>query len=65
MLMLGERSLHHIIQQYRVHCHTERNHQGLGNQLLAPASDLGSHHGQLRRRERLGGILSYYYCDSA
>jgi putative transposase len=65
MLMLGERSLSYGIQQYLVHYHIERNHQGLGNQLLSPAPGLGSHHGQVKRRERLGGLLSYYYRDAA
>jgi putative transposase len=65
MLMLGERSLSYVTEQYLVHYHTERNHQGLGNQLLSPAPDLGSHHGQVKRRERLGGLLSYYYRDAA
>ncbi len=65
MLMLGERSLSYVTEQYLVHYHTERNHQGLGNQLLSPAPDLGSHHGQVKRRERLGGLLSYYYRDVA
>ena len=60
MLMLGERSLSYVTEQYLVHYHTERNHQGLGNQLLSPAPDLGSHHGQVKPRERLGGLLSYY-----
>ena len=45
--------------------HTERNHQGLGNQLLTPVPDLGSHSGQVKRREHLGGLLSYYYRDVA
>ena len=65
MLMLGERSLSYVIHQYLVHYHTERNHQGLGNQLLSPAPDLGSHHSQVKPRERLGGLLSYYYRDAA
>jgi putative transposase len=65
MLILGEPSLSYVIQQYLVHYHTERNHQGLSNQLLSPAPDLGSHHGQAKRRERLGGLLSYYYRDAA
>jgi transposase InsO family protein len=65
MMMLGERSLHHVIQQYLVHYHHERNHQGLGNQLITPASDLESHSGRVQRRERLGGLLRYYYRDAA
>jgi putative transposase len=65
MLMLGERSLHYLIQQYLAHYHTERNHQGLGNQLIAPAADSGSHSGQVRRRDRLGGLLRYYDRDVA
>jgi hypothetical protein len=65
VLMHGERSLSYVTEQYLVHYHTERNHQGLGNQLLSPVPDLGSHHGQVKRRERLGGLLSYYYRDAA
>jgi transposase InsO family protein len=65
ILMLGERSLSYVIQQYLVHYHTERNHQGLDDQLIAHPSESGSHSGQVRRRARLGGLLSYYYRDAA
>jgi transposase InsO family protein len=65
MLILGERALHYIIGEYLAHYHAERNHQGLSNQLIAPEADLGSHSGQVSRRERLGGLLSYYYRDAA
>jgi transposase InsO family protein len=65
MVMLGERSLHHVISQYLAHYHAERNHQGLANQLIAPESNLGSHSGPVRRRDRLGGLLRYYYRDAA
>jgi putative transposase len=65
MLMLGEQSLSYVIQQYLVHYHAERNHQGLNNQLIAPELGLESHSGQVRHRERLGGLLSYYYRDAA
>jgi hypothetical protein len=51
--------------QYLAHYHTERNHQGLGNQLITPEPDIGSQSGQVRRRKRLGGLLSYYYRDAA
>src|SRR4029434_11200072 len=36
MLMLDERSLHYAIQQYLIHYHAERNHQGLENRRIAP-----------------------------
>jgi len=65
MVMLGERSLHHVISQYLAHDHAERNHQGLGNHLIAPVSDLGSPSSQVRRRDRLSGLLRYYYHDAA
>src|SRR6266446_5356273 len=65
MVILGERALYYTIQQYLVHYHAERNHQGLTNQLIAPEPGLGSRSGQVRRRERLGGLLSYYYRDAA
>src|SRR3989442_8077548 len=51
MVILGERSLYRVLHEYLIHCHTERNHQGLANQLITPESDLGSHSGQVRRRD--------------
>ena len=65
MVMLGERALYYAIQQYLAHYHAERNHQGLANQLIAPELGLGSSSGQIRCRERLGGLLRYYYRDAA
>jgi len=63
--MLGEHALYYAIQQYLAHYHHERNHQGLANQLITPEPDLGSHRGQVRRRDRLGGLLSYYHREAA
>lgn len=51
--------------QYLAHYRMERNHQGLANQLITPEPDLGSHSGQVKRRDRLGGLLRYYYRDVA
>jgi putative transposase len=65
IVILSERALYYIIHQYVSHYHAERNHQGLDNRLIAPASGVGSHSGQVRRRERLGGLLRYYYRDVA
>lgn len=45
--------------------HFERNHQGLGNRLIMPDSAHMGNTGKVRRRERLGGMLNYYYRDAA
>jgi putative transposase len=65
MVMLGERSLSYATQQYLVHYHTERNHQGLDNQLIAREGTMGCQTGPVVRRERLGGLLRYYYREAA
>ena len=42
------------------------NHQGLGNRLIEPpVANTNSGNGVVRRRERLGGILNYYYRQAA
>jgi pimeloyl-ACP methyl ester carboxylesterase len=38
---------------------------GLDNQLIAPDANLRCHRGQISQRERLGGLLRYYYRDAA
>ena len=65
MVMLGERSLYHVIHEYLTHYHTERNHQGLDNRLIAPEGAVGCQTGHVVRRERLGGLLSYYHREAA
>ena len=65
MVMLGERALSYTIQQYLTHYHTERNHQGLDNQLITQEGDVGYQTGRVVRRERLAGLLSYYHREVA
>jgi putative transposase len=65
MVMCGERALQHVSRHYLTHYHTERNHQGLGNQLIAPEPELGCQEGAVVRQQRLGGMLSYYHRDAA
>jgi hypothetical protein len=43
-----------------VHSHRERNHQGIGNDLI-DATEGPLFGGRVRRRERVGGLLKYYY----
>ncbi|MDF1556381.1 MAG: hypothetical protein P1P84_25165 [Deferrisomatales bacterium] len=45
--------------------HRERNHQGLGNQIIEPGEELGQPRGAVCCRDRLGGMLRYYYRDAA
>ena len=60
LILFGERRLRHVLDQFVAHYHNERNHQGLGNELIAPQSGQnGGRH--LRCRERLGGLLRYYH----
>jgi len=65
MILLGERSLYYVLSQYMRHYHAERNHQGLDNRLIAPEGAVGRHTGHVVRRERLGGLLRYYYREAA
>ena len=64
MILFGEHSLRHVLQQYTAHYHTERPHQGMSNVVLFPASPLQGT-GPIHCRERLGGLLKYYERDAA
>jgi transposase InsO family protein len=65
MMFFGEESLHRALPEYLAHYHGERNHQGLGNQLIQPDNGVGGSRGAIQCRERLGGILRYYYRQAA
>jgi hypothetical protein len=69
LVPLGERHLRVAISEFVEHYHLERNHQGLDNRLLtavaAPANENVDSAAPIARRERLGGILSYYYRPAA
>jgi putative transposase len=58
IIPLGEHHFRRAVHEYGAHYHLERNHQGLGNALIAgaPARSMGL----IRRRPRLGGLLNYY-----
>ena len=45
--------------------HLERNHQGLRNRLIVPIDAVTDKTGPVRKRQRLGGMLNYYYRDAA
>jgi putative transposase len=61
MIFFGQASLRHAIREFMAHYHGERNHQGLDNQLLRPLAADRKITASVSRRQRLGGILSYYH----
>jgi putative transposase len=58
MIPLGERHSRRTVTEFVEHYHRERNHQGLGSDLIH-CVDRGSS-GRVRRRPRLGGLLNFY-----
>ena len=65
MIFFGEKSLRSAAGQFLVHYHQERNHQGLGNRLIGMGEKVGQVTGEVQCRERLGGLLKYYYREAA
>jgi putative transposase len=65
MILFGEKSLRRAIQEFLSHYHAERNHQGLNNGLIDPENEIGHVRGRIVCRERLGGMLRYYYRKAA
>jgi len=65
MIFFGTGSLDRALAAYEAHYASERNHQSLENELIDPEPGVGSAVGVVRRRARLGGLLSYYYRAAA
>ncbi len=65
VVVLGESHLRLIVEEYIEHYHGERNHQGLDNRLVEPAPAPVNPRAEVHRRERVGGLLNYYYRDAA
>ena len=61
---LGEGHLRAAVRAFVQHYHEERPHQGLGNELIAPKTMVAGT-GPVRCRERLGGLLKFYYREAA
>ena len=53
------------LNEFEEFYHTERNHQGLGNNFIDFNEDAGSAIGPVQCRERLGGMLNDNYRDAA
>jgi putative transposase len=65
MILFGQDSLRNSVRHFLEHYHLERNHQGLENRLIvqspAPVESVGA----VGCRQRLGGLLKYYYREAA
>ena len=57
MLIFGEKHLRYCTEQFIIHYHTERPHQGIGNNIIDPQPQ-GD--GEIVCHERLGGLLKSY-----
>ena len=64
MIFFGEDSLRSGVRNFVEHYHYERNHQGLGNRLIVPIAAMDTT-GTIERRQRLGGLLNYYFRKAA
>jgi hypothetical protein len=56
------------VSEYVEHYHLERNHQGVGSRLLTPAARAvraANENAPVERRDRLGGLLNFYYRHTA
>jgi putative transposase len=65
MIFIGQASLRRAVAEYVDHYHGERNHQGLDNRLIRPVPSSVQKVGTVRRNQRLGGMLNFYYREAA
>ena len=66
LILFGERSLWHVLNEYMAHYHAERPHQGKGNVILFPSTrPEQNQEGLVCCHERLGGLLKYYDREAA
>ena len=65
LVFFGEKSLRRALTEFTTHYHEERNHQGIGNSIITPGEEVGRTSGDIQCRNRIGGILSYYFRDAA
>jgi putative transposase len=65
LILFGEESLRTAVSQFVAHYHQERPHQGLSNRLIRPEPSHVGNSGAVQRKQRLGGMLNYYYRAAA
>ena len=60
LILFGENSLRNAVGQFLFHYHTERPHQGLGNELIESIEHPQDVSKKIETTERLGGLLRSY-----
>jgi transposase InsO family protein len=66
IILFGEHALRHVLKEYVAHYHAERPHQGKDNVVLMPiTAPCQGRDRPIQCRERLGGLLKYYYRKAA
>jgi putative transposase len=70
-VVLGQRHMDHLCNQFIEHYHAERPHQGLDNELIKPGRNRRKRQpdliplGAIACRTRLGGLLKHYHRKAA
>jgi len=59
IILFSESQLRRVVTSYVEHYHLEGNHQGLDNELIEKGEAGVKTEGTIRKKERLGGLLSY------
>jgi len=65
LILFGERSLRHSLNEYLAHHQHERNHQGLDNVIPFPDRRTDGLAGTIRKSERLGSLNNFYHRAAA
>ena len=60
LILFGETATRRAVRAFVMHYHTERNHQGLDNELIVPMDGPPDMEAEIETAERLGGLLRSY-----
>jgi putative transposase len=60
LILFGETATRRAVRAFVTHYHTERNHQGLENQLIVPMAHPPDTDKKIETTEHLGGLLRSY-----
>ncbi|MDB4419547.1 integrase core domain-containing protein [Rubripirellula sp.] len=60
LILFGETATRNAVRSFLAHYHSERNHQGLGNELIVPMDRPPDLDAEIETTEQLGGLLRSY-----